>query len=490
MITEVKQIPVAEGTHPFASAAEKCGFSKIGYAEDEYFMSGTANVYGENPDQTPYVEIADAPYTTRLLVRRPKDISRFSGNIVIEVLNATAMIDIDRMWVNSWKFFTRNGDIYIGITSKGQVLDALRRFDPERYAPLNWDNPDKSRTPIPEIANVPMLFMEEYESGLFWDMLIDLARLLQKDGERNPLHAYGKPHLFLTGWSQSGGYIARILHSFAYLPEIEKDGKLFDGYLLAGCGASDAPMNAYSSAFVFGQKGIPQGSILGGKEPVIAVNTESENRYAYWHGDFDEPEFKFRTWQIPASSHDTKYNLLEYYEGYQREDLDRIGIGNEWYGCEGEPMDCPYEAVFNAAFYHLYNWAIKGIPAPHAPAIKTRMTYRKPEAEGVFFNQMENVTDAFGNAQGGIRHPAVDYPTGAYKSFSKMADGGIQEMFGHVMPFGREKLIALYQNLNHYETLVRENAAQAVAFGYVLEEDREELIARVVAAAKRRGLPE
>ena len=183
MITKVKQIPVAEGTHPFASAAEKCGFSRIGYAEDEYFMSGTANVYGENPDQTPYVEIADAPYTTRLLVRRPKDISRFSGNIVIEVLNATAMIDIDRMWVNSWKFFTRNGDIYIGITSKGQVLDALRRFDPERYAPLNWDNPDKSRTPIPEIANVSMLFMEEYESGLFWDMLIDLARLLQKDGE-------------------------------------------------------------------------------------------------------------------------------------------------------------------------------------------------------------------------------------------------------------------------------------------------------------------
>ena len=45
MITEVKQIPVAEGTHPFASAAEKCGFSQIGYVEDEYFMSGTANVY-------------------------------------------------------------------------------------------------------------------------------------------------------------------------------------------------------------------------------------------------------------------------------------------------------------------------------------------------------------------------------------------------------------------------------------------------------------
>lgn len=488
MINEMKLIPVPAGEHPFASAAGRCGFEAIGYVEDEYFMSGTANIYGEDQAQKPFVEIPDAPYTTRLLIRRPKERAHFSGNIVIEVLNATAMIDIDRMWVNSWKFFTRNGDIYIGITSKGQVVDALKRFNPDRYAPIRWDNPDKTRTAPEGVQNNPMMFMEAYESGLFWDMLMDLARLLRGSDDKNPLADYGPAHIFLTGWSQSGGYIARILHSFAYLPEVEKDGPLFDGYLMAGCAASDAPMNAYSSAFRFGQAGIPQGSILGGKEPVIAINTESENKYAYWYGDFDEPEFKFRTWQIPASSHDTYYNLIEYYEGYQREDLDRIGIGNGWEGCEGEPMDCPYEAIFNAGFYHLYRWAIDSIPAPHGPKICTRMTYKSSEVAGFFGNRVENVTDAFGNALGGIRHPAVDCPTGTYASFSRRGDGSIQEMFGHVMPFSPEKLTGIYGSLENYKKLAGESADRAVAQGFILRADRDEVVRRVVETAQRRGL--
>ena len=47
MITQLKLIPVVNGEHPFAAAAEKCGFTSIGYVEDEYFMTGTANIYGE-----------------------------------------------------------------------------------------------------------------------------------------------------------------------------------------------------------------------------------------------------------------------------------------------------------------------------------------------------------------------------------------------------------------------------------------------------------
>jgi hypothetical protein len=66
-------------------------------------MTGTANIYTEKEDRSPAVIYKDAPYTTRLLVRRPKDIAKFSGNIAIEILNSSANIDIDRMWVNSWQ---------------------------------------------------------------------------------------------------------------------------------------------------------------------------------------------------------------------------------------------------------------------------------------------------------------------------------------------------------------------------------------------------
>ena len=117
---------------PFMSAEEKCHLSQLGYAEDEYFFSGTANVYDEKEDKIPYVICKDAPYTSRMMIRRPKDPAKFSGNVVVEILNATARIDLDRMWVDTWRFFTRNGDIYIGLTSKSDFLPALDMYDEER----------------------------------------------------------------------------------------------------------------------------------------------------------------------------------------------------------------------------------------------------------------------------------------------------------------------------------------------------------------------
>jgi hypothetical protein len=488
MIKDIKHIPVTKESYPFAMAAEKCEFDKIGYIEDEYFMSGTANVYDEDGDNKPVPIYMDAPYTTRLLIRRPANIKRFSGNVVIEILNASAMIDIDRMWVNSWKFFTRNGDIFIGITSKGHVVDSLKRFDIERYRDISWDNPMPER-PAPQNARGgPFGFLPQFESGLFWDMVVDLAKLLRTDSKLNPIAEYGKSYLFLTGWSQSGGYIARILNSFAYLPDNCKGGPLFDGYLTAGSGNSEAPMNAYSRMRPFGRGGIPNSSVMGGKEPVIAVNTESENRFAFWYGDFDHPEFKFRTWQIPASSHDTRYNLIEYYEGRGEEDLKRIEISNGWEGCEGLPIDCPYEPIFNAAFHHLYNWARYGIPAPRAPKIETEIVIDLEESTDPFGSFVVNRTDVFGNALGGIRHPAADCPTGTYYSSSRRADGTVQAMFGHVIVFSPEKLKAIYGDIDNYRALVTKSTDDAISKGFILPEDRDELIERVVATAVERGL--
>lgn len=166
MITEMRLVPVTADSHPFASAQFHCRLSEIGYTEEEYFLSGTANVYEEGENNRPEIIFRDAPYTTRVLIRRPADKSRFSGNVVVEVLNATAMMDIDRMWVNSWKHFTRSGDVYVGITSKGHVVDALKRFDPARYAPISWANPMPERA-IPPFAKGPFPFLAQYESGLF-----------------------------------------------------------------------------------------------------------------------------------------------------------------------------------------------------------------------------------------------------------------------------------------------------------------------------------
>ncbi len=485
MIKEMKLIPITETSVPFAAAADKCGFSEIGYVEEEYFQTGTANVYKE--DEMHQVEpiYCDAPYTTRLIVRRPADREKFSGNVVLEILNSSANIDIDRMWVNSWPFFTRNGDIFIGISSKGHVVDSLKAFDPVRYADINWDNPMPDREVPESVKKGRMRFLPQYEIGLFWDMLVDLAKLLRSDDEKNFLREYGDFWLYLTGWSQSTGYVNRIVKSFAYRPENCKDRPLFDGYYNGGGGPNPGVLDN-SQPFGMNNSTDLSSGVMGAREPFMAVNTESENRGSFWYGDFDEPNFKFRTWQIAGSSHDSKYNLVDYYGEKDLKMLEGLGIYNAYYGVDGEALDMPYEPVFSAAWKALYAWVRDGIPAPHAPKIETYISTTPIMAIRAGF--VGNLTDAFGNCRGGIRIPALAYPTGKYSPTSTRADGTIMGAFGKVNAFSAELLTELYGSLENYEKLCNEEYTRLVAQGFLLEEDREANVGYTVKRAKDRGL--
>ena len=487
MILSMQKIPVTENSWPFISAVKPCELEKHGYVEEEFFQTGTANIYGEGPDGKLEVTVPDAPYTTRLLVRRPEELARFSGNVIIEILNASANFDIDRDWILMWPKMVRDGDIYIGITSKGHVVDALKRFDPERYGPINWANPTPER-PGPEKPTFD--FMQPYELGLFWNMIVDLAKELRKDNSPlNPLKGSGRNWLFLAGWSQSGSYLSRIINTFARLPENQENGPLFDGYFNSGSGAGNKPLNSYAPGGRMAFGGMPQGAqILVSREPVMAVNTESENRgFGFWHGDADQPDYKFRTWQIPCSSHDTKYSLLDYYKPIE-EDLAQAGVVLSWEGDpkNGLPMDTPYEPIFCAALKALIDWARFGIPAPHAPAIETEMHFAPTDKTGSF---IANRKDVFGNALGGIRYPTADCPTASYQSYTEHPDGQtVQMMFGTAKPFAPELLNALYGDLKHYEELVAASTDRAIAQGFLLPEDREWMIKSAVAVAKQRGL--
>ena len=80
--------------------------SLVGYVEEEYAVSGTANLYdyvddiGQRPDIV--VSTPDVPYTTRMLVRRPADARDFNGTVFVEVLNATAGWDGDPIWQSTF----------------------------------------------------------------------------------------------------------------------------------------------------------------------------------------------------------------------------------------------------------------------------------------------------------------------------------------------------------------------------------------------------
>ena len=102
MISVISEMPVTDESYPFSSAERYCHLSANGYVEREYRVDGTANVY-RTADEDGGVEVmtADAPYSNRIVVRAPKDPAQASGNVVVEIINPTSFMEIERMWIGT-----------------------------------------------------------------------------------------------------------------------------------------------------------------------------------------------------------------------------------------------------------------------------------------------------------------------------------------------------------------------------------------------------
>ena len=83
-------LPVTAASHPFGAAQYQLvpeDLANAGYVEEEYLVSGLANVYDWPAAGPAVVRTPNAPYTTRILVRRPQNPSSSSGNAIVEMLN-------------------------------------------------------------------------------------------------------------------------------------------------------------------------------------------------------------------------------------------------------------------------------------------------------------------------------------------------------------------------------------------------------------------
>src|ERR1700733_828913 len=139
-------IPVTADSFPFLGANrafQPLDLKKAGYVEEEFIVSGTANVYDWAPDGSLTVKNANAPYSTRILVRRPADRARFSGHAVVELLNPARRFDWAMMSGYSRDSLIEHGDAWVGVTMPGSV-DALRKFNPARYPSVSFANPNPS----------------------------------------------------------------------------------------------------------------------------------------------------------------------------------------------------------------------------------------------------------------------------------------------------------------------------------------------------------
>lgn len=489
MINLVKEISITKESYPFASASKYIDFDNLEYKEKEYYIEGTANVYKTVGDHGEVdIKDKDVEYLNRIIVRAPKDPKKASGNVVVEIINPTSFMEIDRMWILGYEKFMRDGDIYVGITSKPNTIAKMVEFDENRYGCLSWPNPTK---------DIPFPFTDEdtkkkgllpdlnvkYETGLFWDMLTDLAWLLRGNDSKNPINDYDHSYIYLSGWSQSACYLFRYVNSFAYREEVKKDAKVFDGYL-AGGGVRNLtiPVNQYESLMDYSFK---LNRVEHVEEPFVSVQTESENgqfdAFQTKRNDSDYPNFMYREYEVSGASHDTMYSYVDYYQ--EDEDLKRINHLPLFDGKEEYGNDYPSQILFAAAFKNLFRWVREGVGPNHCTRIEM-------DEHG------NNLKDVFGNTKGGLRTCLLNYPTGIYDSKSTIEKGASfldpnsdkNPLFGYQKGFSANFLKELYGSLENYKQLCIEDTKIQVSKGFVCKEDAEKLVEKAVDLAKKRGL--
>jgi hypothetical protein len=406
-------VPLAGLGQPFDPSGGT-PWATMGYSQAEYLMSGTANVY-ENISNTGFgiqtrAHQTGIPYTTRVLIRYPSNVANFSGNVVVEFINPSGTFDLATAWDCFWPQIIHDNDIWVGLTCRYVVVDSglpyhtgLQKFDPVRYAALNFSG---------------------HERELAWDMYAQLGYAL-KHSHNLPAALSGFTashsinHLIGHGYSQTGGYMITWINFFD--PYFIAD--LYDAYNPMAAGgpvwmndddiATDLGMDFDGNPTTDARRIIQPCS-----KPVIHINTESEvNMDAV--GSFLSPVItrrpdantstdKFRHYDIPGGCHINAQGFANY------PPLDQIaqalGTSLAWCCVEDQSTlsDFPQGYVFDAAYANLKTWMLGGAAPPSEISLSP--------ANGGFIPLTLHVIqrDLNGNALGGVRTPWVDFPVKTY----------------------------------------------------------------------------
>lgn len=453
-------IEVTEDSYPFDSM-KHCrvpyDLGELGYCEEEYFISGFANVYDEDDSGNMIIKRSGLPYKTRVLVRKPLEREKFSGRVYLDILNETNGYDHEDLWTRIYDWCVKYGHGYIGITSKPISVLALKNFDYKRYKTLNWSNGIQEPQPVCcSYHNIPGT-----EEGLFWDMLSQTANRIKGKNINNFFNGWNVDWLYLTGQSQSGAYLNTYVKYFdRYLKR--EDGKhFFDGYMnIVGAFlerklCQDDELKSLTFNYQSG---------FNSEIPFIKISCEGDF-YLFEGFGMD----KISKAHLPVNE-DSKTNKSRYYEiaGSPHFDIkcpvivsdqDVIKAGRKPHVIpdEGEQLinDFPLAYYIVALLEKLHIWAANGI----APEV----------FEG--FQRDENgeiKRDDDGNVLGGMRSAFMDVPVASYEGCDLSAHLGV---IGKMRYFSKEQIIKRYGSKEAYLALFNDYVEKEVKGGWLIHDD-------------------
>jgi len=455
-------LPVEPGTPETRSMPFIAWFqdlSTVGYVEEEYLVSGKANIYAytNNAAQSPEVSVQtpDVPYVTRILVRRPIEPRRFNGTVLVEVMNATAGWDGDPIWYGTFDHLIASGTAWVGVSTKPVTVNFLR----DRWGRTPWPTRNASR--------YATLSMPAF--GQVWDMLTQVGALLKSSDSGNPLRDFAVERLTMVGYSQSAGYEVTYANSFHAAAQLPNGQPVFDGYYIATGGASAKHVTGATAA----TENLPRGdarNIVSVDAPVIKLQTQTEivNFPSYPTRQTEQDFPLLRTYEIAGGSHVDSWR--NYYGGQAL--VRDLGLPPSFCPAPQDPYNPIRTGLYEAAALHnLDAWIHYGVLPPPS---------RFMELTGAGATTAL-ARDADGNVIGGVRPPEIAVPLGTF--LESNVGPGFCSLYGGYHAFTASKVHSLYRNQGAYVSTFRAALNADVDARYLERADASTLFDAAVKAA-------
>jgi hypothetical protein len=432
------QGPISESPSSRAVVLETYGLERLpgyDYIQEEYFVSGVA---------------AEHDYSTRILVRRPADMSKFNGR---------ALTEVSHIWggTSVWRAYNRQimraGYIWVEIDSQSpSAVDLIKGANPERYAEMKFIEGELAHNflaTIPFTENpTPDLLARQYDDfkSRWWtatpqsfEIIAQVANSLRHGLPGLPESAVRT--LLFAGISQTGGVVRRFIERHHNLRRRPDGGPVFDGYL-PGASGGDA---------------LPDIDV-----PVIEVLGEAEFQSVRWacgvsgqvrglsHRRKDSPTF--RLYEVAGMAHRETRHMSE----KDKERLRNCPLpeGAKW-------STFPNSHIYNALLELLADWA-EGLRTPQS----SRLLATVGDTDTI-------VRDDWGNAVGGLRTTYTDAPLTTLVAATPMGRPAWYQ--GHEIPLHLHQLLETYSSPVEYRRVHAQVVDRMLAEGFLLPEDAEEL---------------
>jgi hypothetical protein len=403
------------------------------YVEEEYLASG---------------EAAGAPYRTRILIRRPADLSRFSGVAIAEVSHIWGGTSV---WRALNRHLMRSGHLWVEIDSQApSALELIAAADPERYSAMTLAaGPAASKfastIPFDPAAGKDELARRYDEFKSRWwaatpqsfDIIGQVAAALREglpDGS-------SIREIYLAGISQTGGVVRKYIEDYHATQRLGDGAPVFDGYLPAASGGAalpdvDVPVIELLGEGEFQSVRLPCG-VSGQVRGVSHRRPDSDT---------------FRLYEVAGMAHRETRHMSD--ADVRRLQDCALPAGAAW-------STFPNSHVYAAVLDQLIGWT-RGVSTPPASM------WLETEGDGDDIRR-----DDHGNALGGLRTTYVTAPVSSLVAATPV--GRPSWYHGHEIPFDVGTLDAIYGSATGYRRRVADDVAGMIDRGLYNPIDAEEI---------------